>query len=362
MKTNSIAPRQIFFFLACVAPAGKLVLLPARLAEAAGNNLLFPALFHLVLSAAAVFCVLLLAKRRESFYALLQGTFGSAAAKILCSLFALFLLFASFLPLLEQKLFVQSVFYDTLPSVVSFAPFFLFLAYLCSKPLSSFGRVWDILGPLAVAAFAGILILSAPSADYAALLPAGAAGGNGFLQGARAGASWFFDAALLIPMLGKIDYRKGTAWKGAACYLAGGAGVLFFLATFYGIFEGIATNQLFAFSATSKYFSGITVLGRIDYIFIYALALVMAFSCALPVQCAAECLLQACGRKKYLPTLLGVGASALLFALSLLCDYKFADVLAAVSGLLYWLFPLFCLLVPALMLLFLLKGGRRETA
>ncbi len=342
---NRFSQRQIFFLLACVLPAGKLVLLPAQLAEAAKNDLLFPAALHFLLQAGAVFCVLLLAKRNESFYSLLKNTFGRVVATVLSTVFAVFLLYAALLPLLEQKLFVQSVFYDTLPSLVAFAPYFVFLAYLCSKPLGSFGRTWDILAPLAIAGLAGILVLSVGSADYGALAPAGA-GGAGFLRGTASAWSRFFDAALLIPMLGKIDYRKGMAWKGALCYLAGAAAVLFFFATFYGIFEETAVNQFFAFTATSKYFSGITMLGRIDYLFVFAL------SSALPLQGSVECILQAYGRKRYLPTVLAVCVAALFLLLSLLLDYRFADVLHAVSGYaLFWIFPLFSIAVPALMLL-----------
>ncbi len=359
---NRISTRQLYFFLACVAPVGKLVLLPAQLANFAKNDLLFPALVQIVLSAAAVFCVLLLARRRMTFYGLLSETFGKIAAKIIATVFAVFLLFAALLPLLEQKLFVQSVFYDTLPSVASFAPFYLFSVYLCARPIFCCGRTWDILGPLAVVGLAGVLVLSAPSADYGALLPAGAAGGSGFLQGFSGAFPWFFDAALLVPMLGKIDYREGAAWKGALFYLLGGLGVLFFLATFYGIFEEISVNQLFAFSATSKYFSGVTMLGRIDFIFIYTLALVMAFYCALPLQGAVECALQAYGRNRVLPAVLSIAGNALLFGLSLALDYKFADVLKAVSGTVFWLFPVFCLAVPVLLFLFTYKGGRSETA
>lgn len=358
---NRISARQLYFFLACVAPAGKLVLLPAQLSSSAGNDLLFPALVHIVLSSAAVFCVLLLARRRQTFCEMTAQAFGKAGAAICGTVYALFLLFAGLLPVLEQKLFVQSTFYDTLPSVYSFAPFFLFSAYLCAKPLFSHGRVWDILGPLALVGFAGVLVLSAPSADYAALLPAGAAGGGGFGRALKGAFGWFFDAALLLPMLGHIDYREGTAWKGALFYLLGGLGVLFFLATFYGIFQELSVNQLFAFTATSKYFSGVAMLGRIDYVFIYTLALVMTFYCTLPLQGAVECALQVCGRKRYLPTVLALLVNALFFGLSLGLDYRFADVLNAVSGTVFWLFPVFCLAVPALLLL-LPKGGRRETA
>lgn len=357
-----ISARQIYFLLACIFPVAKLILLPAQLANTSGNDLLFPALLHILLQAGAVFCVLLLAQKRQTFYELLEGAFGKIAAKVLTCVFALFLFFAALLPILEQKLFVQSVCYDTLPSYVSFSPFFLFAAYLCSKPLASYGRTWDILGPVALMGLLGIFILSAPNADFAAILPAGAAGASGFLKSAEAGFAWFFDAALLIPLLGKIEYRKGMAWKGMLFYLLGGALVLFFLAVFYGIFQETAVNHLFAFASAPRYFSAVTVLGRIDYLFIYALAMVMAFLCALPLQGGIECLLQSFGRKKYLPTVLAVALGALFFALMFLFDYRFGDVLDVFTKTVFWIFPVFTLAVPALMLLFLAKGGRRETA
>lgn len=345
-----ISTRQLLFFLACVAPVGKLILLPARLADAAQNDLLFPLLAHYLLQAGAVFLALLLARREESFTELLAHAFGKTGAAILSVLFALFLLFASLLPLLEQKLFVQNVFYDTLPAFIVYAPFFLFTAYVASKPLSSYGRVWDILAPLFLVGLAGILILSVGSSDFGAVAPAGAAGGSGFLKGVSSAFSWFFDAALLLPLLGKFRYTKGLAWKGALCYLAGGAAVIFFTAVFYGIFQGTAVNQLFGFTVTSKYFPGIAMLGRVDYLFIFLLALVMAFYNSMALQGSVECMLQAFGRKKYLPTVLSVIVSAGMLTAVTLLDRGFSDVLLGVGKWAFWIFPLFSVVVPALML------------
>lgn len=355
---NQISKRQLLFLLAFIAPVGKLVLLPARLSEAAANDLLLPALFQYGLQAGAVFCVLLLAKRGMSFFGLLKNTFGKVAAKVLLSLYALFLLYAALLPVLEQKLLVQTVFYDTLPSLVAFFPFFLFAAYVVSKPLASYGRMWDLLAPLAGAGLLGILVLSAGNADFSALAPVGASGFKGFYRGTMSAFAWFYDAALLLPLLGKFEYEKGLAWKGALAYLGGGAAVMLFYAVFYGIFREIAPGQLFAFTATSKYFSGVTTLGRIDYIFIFALSLVMAFWTALPLQEAADCAMEAFGRPRYLPTLLGLALSALYFALSVVFDCRFTAVLGAVTGALAWIFPVFCLLVPVLMLF--TRRKRRE--
>ncbi len=355
---NKISSRQLYFFLACVAPVGKLVYLPSLLVSSAKNDLLFPAALQYLVQAGAIFCVLLLAKRGMNFFELLENTFGRIAASILIGIFSLFLFYSALLPLLEQKLFVQSAFYDTLPSLVAFSPFFLFAVYLCAKPLSSMGRVWDIIAPLAIAGYIGIMLLSVGTADFGALRPVGAAGGSGFWKGTMSAMSWFFDAALLLPLLGKFQYKKGMAAKGALAYLLGGAAVIFFLATFYGIFAELSQNQLFAFTKTSKYFAGITVLGRIDYLFIFTLALVMAFYCALPIQAGIDCIVQAAGPKKYLRPALGIVLCALYFALTDLLDYRFTEVVRAISGTVVWIFPVFCLLVPVLCLL--LRRRRRE--
>lgn len=348
---NRISARQLYFFLACIAPVGKLVILPARLSANAGNDLLFPAAAQLLLQAAAIFCVLLLAKREKGLYDLLAEAMGAVIAKIVMCVLSLFLLFAALLPLLEQQLFVQGVFYDTLPSVVAFAPFFIFSAYLCAKPLFSHGRLFDILGPIAVVGLCGVLLFSVTGADYGALLPAGSAGWKGFLKSAAFSFPWFYDSVLVLFLLGKIEYRKGIAYKGALFYLLGEAGVLLFLATFYGIFEGLAPNQLFAFSKTSKYYTAITVLGRVDYLFIFALSLVMAFYCALPVHAAVDGAVDAFGRKKYLPSLLSLALNALFFALTIVFDYRFGVIMQFISETLFWIFPLFVLLVPLLCLI-----------
>ena len=357
---NKISTRQLYFFLACIAPVGKLVVLPSVLAGSAKNDMLWPMLIQYAVQAAVIFAVLLLAKRGLNLFELLANTFGKIAARILIAVFTAFLFYAALLPLLEQKLFVQAVFYDTLPSLIAFSPFFVFSAYLCAKALGSFGRTWDILGPLAIVGLIGILVLSVTNADYGALLPVGASGASGIFNATAQASSWFFDSAIVLTLLGKIDYKKGTAWKGTLFYLSGGLGILIFLATFYGVFEGTALNQIFAFAKTSKYFSGITVLGRVDYAFIYTLALVLLFYSVLPLQCGIDCIIQAYGKKKYLPTILSVIVNIVFLALSILLDYRFGDVLQAISKTAFWIFPVFTVLLPPLCLL--LRRDSRERA
>lgn len=348
-----ISSRQLYFLLGCIMPVSKLILLPTELAKYAKNDLLYPFLAQLVLQSVAIFCVLLASKRQKTFYELVEQCVGGIAAKIVCALFALFLIFSSLLPILEQKSFVQSVFYDTLPSIVSFAPFFLFAAYMLSKPIVTQGRMWDILAPIFLVGIFGVLLLSFGAADLGAVLPAGAAGWDGFGRGLMLASSWFFDAAVLTSLLGKTDYVRGMPAKGALAYLGGGLLVALFLAVFYGVFQETAINQLFAFAKPSKYFSGITVLGRIDYLFIFALAMVMSFAAILPAQAGIDLFLSAFQKTpKWAAVLIAVSVAALYFTLSILLDYRFGQVTKAVTGPLFWIFPLFSLLFPILLTAF----------
>ena len=354
MKLGS---RQILFFLAAVAPVGKLILLPPQLAAVAGNDLLYPVLAQIAVQAALIFCVLLLSRRERTVYAMLEGSIGGVGAKIVTWALALFLLYTSFMPLVEQKLLVQSIFYDTIPSYIVFAPFFLLAAYLCSRPLACTGRIWDILAPLSLFGMAGILLFSVGEADYGAILPVGAAGLPGFSGGVMRTCAWFFDAALLLPFVGRFDYKKGLAWKGAVCYLAGGAVLLFFLATFYGVFSDISVIQVFAFAKMSHFFAGLTVLGRIDYLFIFALAFVIVFYAALPVHGAVQLVADGFPAGKWLPALLSVGANGVLLALLLFFNFDADNILSAVTGNVFWLIPA---IGAAFILLLLLFYGRRR--
>jgi hypothetical protein len=348
---NKIAPRQLYFLLAAVMPVGKLILMPTQLAYYAKNDLLFPAAANFLLQAGIIFLIMLLSRSNRTFYDMLCYTFGKIAAKIVLSSLALFLFFAALLPLFEQKLMVQSVFYDTLPSIVAFAPFYLFSAYLCAKPLCNFGRAWDIIAPISIVGFFGIMLLSVSNAEFSALAPVGVNGAGGFFGGTAYTMSWFFDSALLLVLIGKFEYKKGMAWKSAVSYLIGAAAVLVFLAVFYGIFSDIAERQFFAFSKISKYFSGMTVLGRIDYLFIYSLALVMAYFCALPVHAGVDCLTQAYGNDGVKPVIFSVAINGILLVLSFVLDYRFGVLNDTITKTLFWIFPAFSVLMPLLALL-----------
>lgn len=355
MKLGS---RQILFFLAAVAPVGKLILLPPQLAAASGNDLLYPVFLQILVQTALVFCVLLLSRRERTVYGLLKDGIGSTGAKIGMILISVFLLYAAFMPLVEQKLLVQSIFYDTIPSYIVFTPFFLLSAYLCSRPLACTGRIWDILAPLFLFGMAGILLFSVGEADYGALLPFGAQGWSGFTDGTMRACAWFFDAALLLPFVGRFGYKKGLAWKGALCYLGGGALLLVFLATFYGVFSDIAIIQVFAFAKMSHFFAGLTVLGRIDYLFIFALAFVMVFYAALPLHGAVQMIHDAFHAGKPFSALLSTGINLMMLTIIYMFNFDADSIVSAISGTLFWIMPAIGAAVIMLLLAFCGRSRR----
>ena len=255
---------------------------------------------------------------------------------------------------------VQSVFYDTLPSDLLFAPFFLLSVYFCLKPLASFGRVFDLLGPLSVLSFAVLVLFSMGEADFAALLPAGISGAKGILTGAKHALAWFFDGALVLPLLDKIQYKKGLAWKAAAVHLAGGGAVLLFLALFYGIFQGIAPVQFFAFAKTAKYFPAVGILGRVDYLFIYALALAMIFASLMPMFSAAELLKEAFGESKQKCLFYSLLLNGAMIASSAALGFAFPAAERFLTRTLVWLFPLFSAALPLALLLLRERRKRRN--
>ncbi|MDE6273565.1 MAG: spore germination protein [Clostridiales bacterium] len=353
-----ISSRQLYFLLACIMPVGKLILMPTHLVHDAKNDLLIPAAANILIQAGMIFIVMLLSRSNKQLYDLLDYTFGRIVAKVLTALFALFLFFAALMPLLEQKLLVQSVFYDTLPSLLVFSPFFLFSIYICATPISSFGRVWDLLAPISIVSFIGIIAFSFGSADFGALLPVGASGAKSIVSAGAYTMSWFYDSALILCLMGKFEYKKNMAWKSALFYLLGGLAILLFLAIFYGIFEELSLRQLFAFSKTSKYFSAITAMGRIDYIFIYAIALVMAYFCTLPLHAGVDCMNRAFGGNKVATPLYAVGVNLVMLVVSIVLDFNYATVSNLLTRTLFWIFPAFCVLLPLLCLL--LRRSPRE--
>ena len=107
---ESISVRQICFILLAYSAATKLLLYPAHAAAAAGNALIFSALFNLALQTVIIWSVAYMSSRTQlSFFEMLQNTFGKVTARIIYALFALYFVMSAVIPMNEQQLDRKSV-------------------------------------------------------------------------------------------------------------------------------------------------------------------------------------------------------------------------------------------------------------
>ena len=347
---NKIKLRQICFLFAGMMPLTKMIVYPAMLAYQAKNDLLFAALGNFLLEGAVIALLMLLASRTDcTFFDLLQNTFGKIAAKIIYGLFAAFFLFSAILPILEQKTFVLQVFYENVPSFLSFAPFFAVSFFASVKGFKSIGRAADLALPVTALSLAVILLLSVPQAEFSALLPIGGTGIRGIFSGSLYGLNWYTDCLYPLFFLGHFKYEKHAAGKVMLSYAAGSAVVLLFLAIFYGIFSDIALRQINTIAQISKYTTAYTTLGRIDLFFIFAAALPLVFYLCVPAQMCVHCI------RKIAPSCNPIFPAAIVNGAMLIAaiflNYSFLEVQTLFTQKLWWVFALFCYAVPVLSLL-----------
>lgn len=348
--------RQICFYFMAMMPVAKLLVYPAALAFRAKNCLLFSALLNSLLEGAVVALVMLLAKKTgKPLFVLLEQRAGKLWAKIAYGAFALYFFASALLPLLEQKNFVLQVLYENASTLLSFAPFFLLSFYACTKGASSMGRIADVALPVFALSFPVLILLALPHADFAALLPLSAVPAREIAKGSLFSANWYTDGAFLLFWLGHFEYEKGAAGKVLGAYAAGTFAVLLFLAVFYAVFADIALRQQNAVAQIAKYTTSFTSLGRVDYLFLFALALVMIFRMCIPVQMCVHCLRRTVGCKPLLPS---AAVNLLLLALTVFFNYSFLEVQTLFTQKLWSVFALFAYLLPAAAALLALRRRR----
>ena len=354
---DKIKLRQICFLFAAIMPVTKTIIYPATLSYYAGNNLLLSSALNFLLMGAVLALVIFLSYRTDmTFFDLLQNTFGRVTARIIYGLFALFFAFSALLPLMEQKGFVAQVFYENIPSFIAFAPLFGVSFFACVKGFKTIGRAADIALPVFAVCFAVILLLALPEADFSALLPVG---GDGVFRGSLYGLNWYTECLYPLFFLGHFEREKGAWWKAGLSFLCGAAATLGFLAIFYGIFADIAVQQQNAIAQISKYTTSFTSLGRIDLLFIFALALVLVFALSIPAQLSVHCACKALGGVN--PLLPAAALNILLLVLIVFFKYSYLELQTFFTRSLWPVFIIFAYVLPAAALL-LRKKARQARA
>ncbi|MDE7400785.1 MAG: spore germination protein [Clostridia bacterium] len=344
---DKISVRQICFILVAYNAATKLLLYPTNAASAVGNALIFSALFNLVLQTIIIWSVSFLSSRTDkSFFELLQNTFGTIAARIIYAFFALYFLASAVVPMNEQQLLVHDAFYDTIPSLMVFLPFFIFSVYAGVKSFTNVGRCADMCFPVFIITVACFLIMSVTEGDFTNLLPIMR---QPVLKVAGMSLSSLFrfsESAFLLMFMGHYKYKKGDAAKLTISYAAGGVAVIALMASFYALYGPLAPTRSFLLNNISVFFPIVGFVGRVDLFVVYAFDLVVLFAIVLNVQACVHCLCLTFNKNWRI--VYSLCANAVLIVITFLVNNNFT-VLQKIAGDWMWIpAVLFAYLIPVL--------------
>jgi hypothetical protein len=349
-SSDKIYARQIAFSAAFLLPAAKFLETPSILAANARGDLLLPALLHTLVQALVLLAVLYAASKSEiPLLERLKTRLGKGIF-VVYALYAAYFFFAAVLPLLDLEKFVYAAFFDTAPTTFSFAVFFFFSAYVCAKSLKSIARSCDICLFLFLFPFLALVAMSLSNADFSSLMPLFGTSFSHSAAAFRRTIPHFLDAVLLLPLIANLRYEKGDGVKIMSGYTAGAACTLLLLAVFYGLFGSLSGRTHYAFSKIAQFFPALSIVGRIDLIFVYLLSVVLVFYTCLPLQYTTEflCEIFRFQRKTYLSAVFNF----LLLIGVLFLNRHYDRIYALISGDLNFIFLIFGIVLP-LFLLFL---------
>jgi len=325
--------------------ASKLLLYPTFLASYCGRDLLIPCIINFAVQAVIIWAICFLcSKTDKTFFELIEGTLGNIAARVVFGLFALVFLLSALLPLFEQKLYVHSIFYDTVPSLLVFLPFFFFSVYAGGRGLKNIGRCADICLPVFIVSLIFIIAMSVLEIKWENFLPVLKTPIPNLVKGSLNSFYRFVEPCWLLMFMGKFKYHKWDAAKITLSYLGGAAIVLVVLLTFYGVYGDIAVSRQFAISKISLFFPAIEMIGRVDLLALYVLETVMLFALVLNIQLAVECISDCTGYKN--KNLISLIANATLMILLIVFNNNFSAIHGTYTNWLWIVFVVFAVAVP----------------
>lgn len=357
-NNQTVYGRQIAFVAAFLLPAAKLLEAPSLLAKYALGDLLLPALLHFLLQSLLLALLLfLVCDLEEPLIHRLRKKWGKGIS-VFYLLYALYFLFAAILPLLDVEKFIYAVFYDTEPTVFTFAFFFVLSGFVCTKGLRAVGRCADICLFLFLVPFLALLFMALPETDFSHLLPLF---GTNFPQSGvafKVTTPHFSDVVLLLPLLLEYQPKKKEGRKILLGYAVGAVCILVFLAIFFSLFSAIAPREHYAFAKIAQYFPALSVIGRIDLIFVYLLSVVLLFYTCLPLQYATDYFTKALGIKHrvFLASFLNFS----FFLFTLFFNRHYNAFYAVITQNLPIVFLFIADMVP-LFLLFFTKSTKKQT-
>ena len=283
--------RQIALFFIAFMPTIKFFMLPSVLAITTNEDMWISALLMSVLDGITLLFILGACKKHKcNFRDLLISTFGKPTANFIFLLFAVYFLLKAFLPVIEQKEYIETTLYSSMPNALYFFPFYFILFYVCTKGLRIWGRLSDITWAITLLGFIILIALSTSNVDFSEILPMFASGPKNIIKGGLYSSVWFNDAIYLLFFMGEFKWEKKSYLKICIGYLIGILMVIIFMIFFYCVFTSISFRQQFALTEITKYTTVINNTGRFDYLGIIMLVFSDILSICLPGYFSVKCI------------------------------------------------------------------------
>lgn len=278
------------FFIAFL-PVTKIFLLPSIYATLTGSDMWISSLINLAADMLSLAAVLIFWKRFNGaeVYNVLENTFGKFTAKAVYFVYFVYFMLKAYIPVAEQKGFIEITLYENTAGFLVFFPFALFVAYLAVKKACVLGRAADILSFVTINGVILLFTLSLTNADFGSVLPIGVNGISNIAKASYYALPWFGDVVYFMFLTGEVNYEKGYMPKMILSYFVSGILVSFFMLLFYATFSSIAQRQIYALTEISKYSTVIYNIGRFDYLGIFSILLSGIFALSFPVYFASLC-------------------------------------------------------------------------
>ncbi len=347
MSEYKMSVRQICFTIIAFFTSTKMIFLAAVTSEYAGKSLWISALINFFADGIIIYIILLIGERfpNKTFFEIIRDSFGNFVAKTVYFILAVVLLFKSYVPIMEQRNFIEISLYETLPTILTFLPFFLFSAYFSYKGLKAVARCSDIMIWFIIIAVFGLIALTIPNTDFSELLPIFKGTPiKDILGGSIKSSLWYFDSIYFLFFIGNYKRERLSKTKIMSAFFTSAAVIILYLVAIYAEFGVLTERQYFVPAKMGLFSVALLNIGRIDYIASIFLSIVNVFAIALPLLFSTYCLEQVFNFKnKAVPTII---TNSIMFTGVFLSRDYFFDIFGIFQNLSVFLLGFTSFIIP----------------
>ncbi len=291
MGEKTISSNQASLMLIIFIIALKLSVLPALMSEFAGTSSYVACLISLAIDFGSTALVILIISKipNFSFFELLSKAFGKVVAIV-----AYIFLFCYFFIKLTIGLteihdyYTSSLFEDLNPYFALITLFFLLL-YMFIKNFRTLGRLLEVFfWPMAIG-IAFTLIFPFSDIEISNLLPLFEDGGYPIFKCVYRTSLAFGDFMLLLVLMGKISFKKGSTKKLLLYALNAMLFIFNFYVVFVGAFGKTTINQTLALGELPLHSPQPTAINRLEWLTVIIWTAIMFINIGILGKCCSDC-------------------------------------------------------------------------